>query len=45
LRQASLEAFEGRYDDAELAAMVDRDGLVQQALGLIDPGAVDSAGE
>lgn len=35
LRQASLEAFEGRYDDAELAARFDREQVKQQALRLV----------
>lgn len=41
LRQASLEAFEGRCNDAELAAMLDRDALIRAALGLVAPGAED----
>jgi len=37
LRQASLEAFEGRYDGAELAARVDADALRGEALaGIVD---------
>jgi hypothetical protein len=35
LRQASLEAFEGRYDDAELAAQIDAAGLKETALALV----------
>lgn len=35
LRQASLEAFEGRYDDAELVARFDREQVKQQALRLV----------
>ena len=35
LRQASLEAFEGRYDDAELAARLDQDQVKQQALRMM----------
>ena len=38
LRQASLEAFEGRHDDAELAGMVDMPLLRREALSLIAPG-------
>lgn len=35
LRQASLEAFEGRYDDAELAAHIDPVALKEAALTLV----------
>ena len=35
LRQASLEAFEGRYDDAELATKFDVLHLKQQSLQMI----------
>lgn len=35
LRQASLEAFEGRYEDAELAGMIDQAALRQTALGQV----------
>ena len=35
LRQASLEAFEGRYDDAELAARFDQKQVKQQALQMV----------
>jgi hypothetical protein len=35
LRQAALEAFEGRYEADELAKMVDKSGLIMQALALI----------
>ena len=35
LRQASLEAFEGRYDDAELAVRFDQEQVKQQALRLL----------
>jgi len=35
LRQASLEALEGRRDDAELRAMLDLDDLRQETLALI----------
>jgi hypothetical protein len=37
LRQASLDAFEGRHDDAELAEMVDHGALCRAALALIEP--------
>lgn len=36
LERAALEAFEGRYDDNELGAMVDREVLEQKALLLIE---------
>ena len=35
LRQASLEAFEGRYDDAELADRFDREQVKRQALQMM----------
>ncbi|MGE3539926.1 MAG: DUF29 family protein [Candidatus Tectimicrobiota bacterium] len=35
LERAALEAFEGRYDDAELGRKVDRDGIVRQAHALL----------
>ena len=35
LRQASLEAFEGRYDDAELATQIDAARLKETALALV----------
>jgi len=35
LRQASLEAFEGRYDDAELAGQIDTARLKETALALV----------
>ena len=35
LRQAALEAFEGRYEAAELGQMVERRGVVDQASSLI----------
>lgn len=35
LRHASLEAFEGRYDDAELATRFDHHALKQQALRMV----------
>jgi len=42
LRQASLEAFEGRRDDFELRAMLDIDGLKQGTLAMI---ATDASGQ
>jgi len=35
LRQASLEAFEGQHDEAELAALLKMDELKQDALSII----------
>lgn len=35
LDRASLEAFEGRYDSRELAAMINREEIIAQALALI----------
>jgi hypothetical protein len=35
LRYAALEAFGGRYDETELAAMVDSNLILEQALNLI----------
>lgn len=35
LRQASLEAFEGRYDDSQLATKFDKGQVAQQALQLV----------
>lgn len=35
LRQASLEAFEGRYDESELSARLDETALKVEALGLV----------
>lgn len=35
LRQASLEAFEGRYDDAELSTKFNADQVKQQAIQLL----------
>ncbi len=35
LERASLEAYEGRYDDGELGQKVDRASIEQQALALI----------
>jgi len=32
LRQASLEAFEGRYDDFELATQIDEHKIKEEAL-------------
>jgi hypothetical protein len=39
LRQASLEAFEGRYDDAELAGQIDAARLKETALALVSETA------
>jgi len=36
LKAAAIEAFEGRYEAEELAAMVDRSELLNQALTLIE---------
>lgn len=36
LKAAAIEAFEGRYEAEELAAMVDRSEIVNQALTLIE---------
>ncbi len=36
LKAAAIEAFEGRYEAEELAAMVDRSEIVNQALALIE---------
>jgi hypothetical protein len=35
LRQASLEAFEGRYDDTELATRFNQEAVKQQALRML----------
>jgi transposase len=35
LRQAALEAFEGRYEAAELAQMVEQTAVIDQAIALI----------
>ncbi|WP_019503057.1 DUF29 family protein [Pseudanabaena sp. PCC 6802] len=40
LKQAALEAFEGRYEAAEIAAMVDRTAIIDQAIALILGDAV-----
>ncbi|OCQ90759.1 hypothetical protein AMR42_11980 [Limnothrix sp. PR1529] len=37
--RAALEAFEGRYEAEELAAMVDRAAILKQALTMIDSQA------
>ncbi|HLC16677.1 MAG TPA: DUF29 family protein [Thermodesulfovibrionia bacterium] len=36
LRRASLEAFEGRYDESEIAQRIDKGAILQEALQLID---------
>jgi hypothetical protein len=38
LRQASLEAFEGRYDDRELAELVDLNDVKNEALRMVAGG-------
>jgi hypothetical protein len=35
LRQASLEAFEGRYEAEAIATMIDRNAIIDQAIALI----------
>ncbi|MDJ0729795.1 MAG: DUF29 family protein [Crocosphaera sp.] len=35
LRQAALEAFEGNYEAEELAEMVDKTAIIDEAMGLI----------
>jgi Domain of unknown function DUF29 len=35
LDEAALEAFEGRYEAAEIAAMIDRPKIIDQAIALI----------
>ncbi|MBW4490037.1 MAG: DUF29 domain-containing protein [Trichocoleus desertorum ATA4-8-CV12] len=35
LRQAALEAFEGRYETEEIAALVDQQAIVDEAIALI----------
>ncbi len=35
LDAAAVEAFEGKYESAELGAMVDRDRVIQEAIALI----------
>jgi hypothetical protein len=35
LKQAALEAFEGRYETVEIAAMVDRSAIIDRAIALI----------
>lgn len=35
LRQAALEAFEGRYEAMDLGPMVERKALIEQAIALI----------
>jgi plasmid stability protein len=37
LRRAAQEAFEGRYDETELAAMLDQKRLLDEAFALIKP--------
>jgi len=35
LRQTALEAFEGRYEAAELGQMVDQEAIIEQAIALV----------
>ena len=35
LKQSALEAFEGRYEASEIAAMIDRNAIIEQAITLI----------
>ena len=35
LKQAALEAFEGRYETEAIANMVDRDQVIQEAIALV----------
>jgi hypothetical protein len=35
LKQAALEAFEGRYETVEISAMVDRSAIIDRAIALI----------
>jgi len=45
LRQAALEAFEGRYEASELGQMVEQEALIDRAIALIsadDPTAATS---
>ena len=35
LKQSALEAFEGRYEASEIAAMIDRPAIIDQAIALI----------
>ncbi|ASC69746.1 hypothetical protein XM38_006750 [Halomicronema hongdechloris C2206] len=41
LRQAALEAFEGRYEAAELGQMVDQKAIIEQAIALVLEAAGD----
>jgi len=38
LKQAALEVFEGRYESAELGMLVDREGVIQEAINLVSGG-------
>ena len=38
LNQASLEAFEGRYEASAIAAMVDRSAIIDKAIALVSGG-------
>ncbi len=35
LKQAALEVFEGRYESVELEILVDREGVIQEAINLV----------
>jgi predicted ATP-dependent protease len=37
LEYAAQEAFEGRYDDSEIASMIDKDALLDEAFRMIQP--------
>ncbi|MCL1464238.1 DUF29 family protein [Argonema galeatum] len=38
IKKAASEAFEGRYEAEELATMVDKEGILSQAIELIEQG-------
>jgi len=40
LKQAALEAFEGRYETAAIANMIDREAIINQAISLVFGGDV-----
>jgi len=40
LDAAAGEAFEGKYESAELGVMVDRDRIIQEAIALVSGGDV-----
>jgi hypothetical protein len=35
LNTSAIEAFEGRYESSEIAAMIDRPGIIDQAMTLM----------